>query len=90
MECRRCKKDLDEDNFPSNGAGGIRHQCKECMREINQKWRRSNKPKVAEYNKNRPTKIKPAQCAAQCLEKKNNQDVSIGSHDTSEHLPDQQ
>ncbi len=61
MECRRCKKDLDEDSFPSNGVGGIRHQCKECMREINQRWRKQNKEKVAIYNKNR--KSKPAQCA---------------------------
>jgi len=57
MECRRCKKDLDEDSFPSNGVGGLRHQCKECMREINQRWRRSNREKVAEYNKNRMWKI---------------------------------
>jgi len=57
MECRRCKKDLDEDNFPSNGVGGLRHQCKECMREINQRWRRLNQGKVAEYNKNRMRKI---------------------------------
>jgi hypothetical protein len=57
MECKRCKKDLDEDSFPSNGVGGLRHQCKECMREINQRWRRLNKGKVAVYNKNRKKSV---------------------------------
>ena len=53
MECTMCKKEKDDSEFPSNGVGGIRHQCKECMREVNKKWRATNKEKVSSYNKSR-------------------------------------
>lgn len=59
MEERICKicgkvKDLDND-FPLNGVKGEgrRWQCKECMKKINRNWRKKNKDKVSQYNKQR-------------------------------------
>lgn len=66
MKCERCQRtDLVETDFPKNGNGGRRRQCCRCMREINAAWRRTNKDKVAVYNKSRPKrvrKVKDAKC----------------------------
>lgn len=55
MTCTQCKKEKDENDFPSNGdgRGGHRKQCKDCMREINKQWRASHKQIISEYNKKR-------------------------------------
>jgi hypothetical protein len=54
--CTKCNTPKAGDEFPSNGAGGKRQQCKLCMREINKAWRARNKEKIATYNKERRTK----------------------------------
>ena len=45
--CRICGtvKKLEEYPFNGDPRGGRRHQCKECMREINRKWRKDRKLK---------------------------------------------
>lgn len=50
-------------DFPLNGdgKGGRRWQCKRCMRSRNKNWRANNKERVAQYNKERRPKEKPAQ-----------------------------
>lgn len=55
MKCTICKNEKSEDEFPLNGdkRHGRRHQCKECMRQINRAWRAKNKKHVALYNKKR-------------------------------------
>lgn len=53
MECKVCKQEKADSEFPSNGMGGLRTQCKECMRAINKKWRAEHKDKVSAYNKAR-------------------------------------
>jgi hypothetical protein len=46
--CRICKVKKKLEEFPFNGdpRGGKRYQCKECMREINRKWRKDKKLKI--------------------------------------------
>lgn len=60
MICTRCSADKDENDFPSNGNGGRRKQCRKCMQEINKAWRAVNKERVSTYNKNRPKHGLPA------------------------------
>lgn len=57
-ECKLCKRALPLTDFPLNGdkRGGRRHQCRECMRQVNKSWRQSNVDKVSVYNRNRRTK----------------------------------
>lgn len=56
IKCTKCGKQKQQKEFPLNGdgRGGYRKQCKECMQTINKAWRKKNKQKVAQYNKNRP------------------------------------
>ena len=39
------------ENFPSNGKGGYRWQCKDCMNNKNKQWRDGHKEHIAKYNK---------------------------------------
>ncbi len=55
VTCTKCLTPKIPNDFPSNGdgKGGKRKQCKECMKEINKKWRKENAERVVNYNKNR-------------------------------------
>ena len=59
ITCTICGVEKHEDEFPLNGDGhgGRRKQCRECMRKINRDWRRKNKEKVSDYNKNRKNQL---------------------------------
>jgi len=56
--CKKCNESKSIEEFPLNGdgKGGHRWQCKECMRNINRKWRSENKDKVSAYNTDRKNK----------------------------------
>lgn len=54
-ECENKGEPQPIENFPSNGKGGYRWQCKECMKRINRKWRAGKKQHIKDYNRNRRT-----------------------------------
>lgn len=58
ITCTKCNDPKDENEFPLNGdgKGGRRKQCRECMKNINKKWRADHKQAVSDYNKKRRKK----------------------------------
>jgi hypothetical protein len=52
-ECEKKGEAQPIENFPSDGKGGYRWQCKACMCRINREWRARNKQHIKEYNKAR-------------------------------------
>jgi len=58
-ECSKCRKSKPLDEFYSDPRhkDGRQSACIECHKGANKKWRKTNKKKVGEYNRERRTKI---------------------------------
>lgn len=46
-KCSKCGLDLNLDNFHSNGKGGLRSSCKDCVNKSVAKYKANNTEKVA-------------------------------------------
>lgn len=77
MICNKCSADKEETEFPSNGNGGRRKQCRKCMQEINKAWRSVNKEHVSAYNKSRPKHGLPATLEADVDESPEAHDAAV-------------
>ena len=51
MKCTECLEEKNNNCFYSNGRGGYRSKCKQCIKSRQRKYRSNNKESINEYQK---------------------------------------